>query len=404
MRSANALRPECAKSPLRTDAAGAGSTTPRRNILRPYATAGVAIVGAGLVAVTPVATPLPASETPREVSLTAGWLSDLIQPWQDMINTTSANASILLDNYFIAPGLAMQQFMVNQADFAQQLLDDPASLPAVTAQLQQNLAAVLTGYTLSDPSTQVLNSVINHTLSPANGLDYTGHYGIFGLLPTYMPPDQADLVNPILNFLSSPLSGIIIGSLGPGISPWVALMNSITDGDGLNEILVNMVGAFFNGATLDLGFLLPLINDSGYLPGGMGLAHLDFAFGGLLTPGVVAIGPYGVDGTDVPAVGGSIFNSVGLTMTGVPFVGQFPIESFGVGPIGAWMGWEQTLASLLGWTTVGGGWDGKGPINVGPPGVDLNLPTIPDDLLDDGGASALATDAASWFQDLLGAF
>lgn len=406
LRSANALRPKCAASPRRTDAAGAGGATARRGILRPYATAGVALVGASLVAVTPVAAPPTERQTLREVELTAGGLSDLVQPWQDMFNTTSANASVLLDNYFIAPGLAMQQFMVNQADFAQQLLDDPASLPAVTAQLQENLVAVLTGYSLSDPSTQVLNSVINHTLSPADGDDVTGHYQIFSLLPSYMPPDQADMVIPILNFLASPLSGIIIGSLGPAISPWVALMNSITDGDGLNEILANTVGAYFNGATLDLGSLLPLINDSGYLPGGMGLAHLDFAFGGLLTPGVVAVGPYGVDGTDVPAVGGSIFNSVGLDMTGVPFAGHFPIESHAVGPIGAWMGWGQTLASLLGWITVAPapGWDGKGPIDVGPPGVDLSLPTIPDDLLDDGGASALATDAASWFQDLLGAF
>ena len=80
-----------------------------------------------------------------------------------------------------------------------------------------------------------------------------------------------------------------MGELGPDHRPLVALGNSISAGDDFNKTLANMVGAFFNGADLNLDSLIPAIEQAGILPAGMNIENLDIAFGGLLSPGEVAI-------------------------------------------------------------------------------------------------------------------
>src|SRR5690625_4741950 len=161
-----------------------------------------------------------------------------------------------------------------------------------------------------------------------------------------LPADlDADQLMPLVNFLASPLSGLIIGSMGPWLSPWVALMNGIQDGDGFNEIMANMSGAFFNGADLNLDALAPLINSLGLLPDGSEIHHIDLALGGLLTPGMVAAAPNLVPGTgdEIAAPGGSILNSLGLNLDisfqGIPITAD--VTGHAVGPIGAWEGWMQ---------------------------------------------------------------
>ncbi len=363
--------------------------------LRPYVTAGVAIVGASLIAATPTVPP-PNISVARDVALTAS------SAWDEVFNTAQQNLTQMLNNYYLAPGVAFQQFIANQNSYAQQLLDDPANITAVTEQIRNNLDGLLTGFILSNPSTETLDTVLSHTLAAGNSANFTfGWYDLFagplasiagGMFP-------ADLI-PVIHFLSSPLSGIIMGSLGPAIAPWVALLNSIDDHDGISTTLANMFGASLNGATLNLDSLLPVINQvaGGLLPAGMGIGHLDIAFGGLLTAGHVAIDPYQVLGAggavvaETPAVGGSILNSVGIDLTGVPILGSINIASNAVGPIGAIMGLEQTIGALL-----GSGWDGKGAVPVTPPLAGSDLPLIPD--LDDGGAGGAA--ATDWFADLM---
>lgn len=372
--------------------------------LRPYVTAGIAIVGSGLIAATPVTTPLTSGPTIRDVALTAGGLPDLLDPWTAVFNQASENATALLQNYYLAPGVAFQQLMANQSQFLQSILDDPSTIPTVMQQMQANLDAVLTGYTLQNASGGIdlngfegnVGTVASHTIS---GTDLAtlafGHDLLFALLPQFLPADISSFATPIVDFLASPLSGIIIGSLGPSIAPWVAMMDSIQDGDSLNEIMASWMNGFLNGATINLDFLLPLLAQTGLLPAGTEITHLDFALGGLLTPGTVAVGPYGVDLPDgstaeVPAVGGSIFNSLGITLTasllpGVPIA----IESHAVGPIAAWEAWGQTIGALL-----GSGWSGKGPVDVAAPGPGITFPTLPDDFFDDGGSgSSAASDA-----------
>ncbi|MFL0178684.1 MULTISPECIES: outer membrane porin GjpA [unclassified Mycobacterium] len=366
-------------------------------ILRPYATAGVVIAGSGLIAATPVVAPAPAIASATEVALTAG-LSD---PWQDVLNEASSNASTLLNNYMLAPGVAWQQLFANSMDYIQQFLDDPSAttLAEINTAIQGHLAAVRGGWAVQDMLATDKGLVTQHTL---DGAGLTGHAFLYNQLPSFLPPDvDSDAVIPIVDFLTSPLSAIIIGSLGPGISPWVAMLNSINDGDSLNEIIANMWGGFLNGATLDLDSLLPAINDAGFLPIGMSLDHLEFAFGGLLTPGSVSVGPYQVLGTggaveaEVPAVGGSIFNGIGIQMVGVPLLNQIAMDGQGIGPIAAWQAWGQIVGSLL-----GSGWSGKGAVVVTPPMVGVELPVLPDAVFDDGGMGAESTDFFAGIESL----
>lgn len=331
----------------------------------------------------------------RDVALTSGEAD--LTPWIDVFNTASANSTTLLNSFFEAPAVGLQQLLANWAGFLQDFFNDPTSstVTSVSQEMQQNLAAVLTGYTLQNATTATTSIVTAHTLdkygsifSGLNG-DPTGHAAVFGEIPSFLPASDAATVTQILDFMASPASGIIIGELGPYIAPWVALSNSITAGDGFNETLANMVGAFFNGADLNLDSLIPAIEQADVLPAGMNIENLDFAFGGLLTPGQVGTVTDGV----TPDVGGSIFNGLGIDLTGVPTIQQLETISQAVGPIGAWEGWVQTIASLL-------GWDGSGS-----PLADVTLPVIPTDILDSGtSAAAVAADLSTWVQDLLAAF
>lgn len=366
--------------------------------LRPYATAGVAVVGASLIAATPMAPRLPDIQL-RDVALTAGE-ADLLAPWESVFNTASENATTLLNNFSLAPAVGLQQALVDMSDYTQQLLDNPANITTVTADLQENLRALLTGPMLINAPSDVVTAVTNHTLDGA-GLNFDGvegHLFLFQEIGSFLPSNVNPAeVTPIIDFLSSPISGVIMGELGPDISPWIALANSISAGDSFNETLANMVGAYFNGADLSLNSLIPAIEQAGIFPTGMNIENIDIAFGGLLTPGEVAIGPYN---DTIPAVGGSILNSVGIHLTGVPILGQLEIASQAVGPIGAMEGLDQTIGDLL-----GSGWDGKGPVDVTAPLTGITLPTIPAEVLDSGTAAASAAgDLSTLVQDILSAF
>jgi hypothetical protein len=202
------------------------------------------------------------------------------------------------------------------------------------------------------------------------------------------------------------MSGLLIGAMGPVISPAVALLNSAlavgaalqasdpaTALSDLLDVPANVVNSFFNGADLNLDALAPLIAQAGILPAGTTIDALDYAFGGLLTPGSVSQGTYTQDGNIDPiqTPGGSILNSLGLTVTtdalGVPLT--LAIPSRAVGPLGALEGISQTVGVLL-----GDHWDGKGAVQT-PPLSGLHFPTLSDTAEDPAAVTAATEDAAA---------
>ncbi|MBS9536056.1 outer membrane porin GjpA [Mycobacterium sp. M1] len=374
--------------------------------LKPYATAGVALIGATFLAVTPVSAPAPGPSALRDVALAAGGspFGDFLAPWLAQYNTAAENATVLANNFYLAPGVGLQQMIANATDYAQQLADDPTKLAAITLEMQENVKAVNDAWTLMNAGPDTMDATTLHTVdaSDLSTLSF-GHDLILQLLPQFLPADvDPAMVTPIVNFLASPASAMIMGMLGPGLSPWVALMNSINDGDGFNEIMANMFGAYFNGATLNLDSLLPLIADTGFLPEGTTLTHLEFALGGLFSTGSVGQADYelfdssGNVVNSVQAVGGSMFNALGVSLQ-TSILPGFTIELAGqpVGPIAAWEAWSQTVAGLLdgGKGVSPWAWDGKSggtPPPALPPLSGGSLPLIPADTFDDGGASGSA--------------
>ena len=228
------------------------------------------------------------------------------------------------------------------------------------------------------------------------------------LLPGFLPPGiDAAAVTQVLQVLSSPLSGLLIGAVGPVISPGVALLNSVLavgaalqasdPSAALSDLLdapANAVNAFFNGADLNLDALVPLIANAGILPAGTTIDALDYAFGGLLSVGSVSQGTYTQGGTLDPGIttpGGSILNSLGLTVTtdalGVPLT--LAIPSNAVGPLGALESISQTVGVLL-----GDHWDGKNAVQT-PPLSGLQFPTLSDTAEDPAAVNAATNDTTA---------
>lgn len=360
---------------------------------RSWVTAGVAVAGVGMIALAPSVTsaaPLaqPATDA-AAVQLAADWKP--FTAYIDAFNKTSANASTLFGNFMLAPGVSLQQAIVNQAGYLQQVIDDPSTIDTVIDSMRSNLKAIATGLTLIGADADTTSTVTNHSVDGLHGV-------IVSMLPQFLPADSAidpAVVSAVMNVLASPLSGVLIGLAGPVVSPVVAVLNSaitiaaaVQAGDrsaafsDLWDAPAKVIDSVFNGATLDLTALTPMINDTGLL-GGTTLNSLDIAFGGLFTPGSIGRGTYDVNDGTIAAAGGSILNSVGLNLTtdalGFPLTLDIPGQA--VGPIGALEGMSQTVGALL-----GDNWDGKDG-KVIPPLAGLEFPQLP-------GGSTSTTDAA----------
>jgi hypothetical protein len=367
---------------------------PKQVATRHWITAGVAVAGAGLIAVAPGVTPvLPDMHHAMQaaaVRLTAGW--DPLTAWQNAFNTASANASTLADNFLLAPGVGLQQAIVNQVGFLNELVDDPSSISTVLSQFLTNAQTVATGLTGLGASKATATAANAHSVDTLHGL-------LASILPTELPPNiDAAAVTQVLDVLESPASGLLIGAAGPIISPGVALLNSVLaigaalqahdPSAALSDLLdapANAVNAFFNGADLNLDALVPVLANSGVLTGGTTISAIDYAFGGLLSVGSVSQGTYTQNGTITPITtpGGSILNSLGLSVAltagGTPIV----IASHAVGPLGALESLSQTVGVLL-----GDHWDGKKAVQVAP------LSTLTDKAEAPAAASAATKDLA----------
>lgn len=343
----------------------------KQEVARNWLTAAGAVVAAtGMIAAAPGLAPVPATVAhdiqSASVRLTAGW--DPFAPWQAAFDTAKAGATVLGDNFLLAPGVGLQQAIANQIGYAKQLFEDPSSFEAVSQQFAANVMKVATGLTLIGADEATRDAVLKHTLGGLHGLS-------LDMFPSFLEEGvDVETFSAVMNFLASPLSGVLIGSVGPVISPAVALLNSaaaiseaLQAGDtttALSSLLgvpAGMVDAFLNGANLNLDALAPMINDSGLVKDTVSIEGINVAFGGLLTPGSVDRNTYEYTDEEgnkvtVPSVGGSIFNSLGLDIkfAGIPI----SVEGEAVGPIGALQGLSQTVGVLLGsgWDD----WDGKG--------------------------------------------
>ncbi len=364
--------------------------------LHPYATAGTAMVGASMIAIAPVATPLPDISQVRDVQLTgtSDILSIPFNTFQDAL-TNDGNLSLA----FVDANNALVDAIQTNPDWFSALTNPHELFGALTflAGDQKNFLNPLAEFTTSLPS-------------GTGGLGapdfFLGNFLLYGLLtnqggpllPGIIPEIPAPIPE-IAQVAASPLSGLLLGAVSPMVAPLVPFLNPFMEliadiqsgtspdiGQLAQELLaapLNSINAFFNGDTLDLDALVPLVNQAGLLPEGTSIVDLSVAFGGLLSPGEVGGTLDALSQPELPPPllgGGSILNALGITISAVnpvdptlpPIVLQFgPGE--GVGPYGALIGLERVIAELLsGNLDFGSGSGGAAAVDVGSLFPDLS--------------------------------
>ncbi len=302
---------------------------------------------------------------------------DPLPRWTQVLDTTSRNAQTVLG----APAGGLRTLIGGVSTGLRQLTSNPA---AVFGNLQTAAQSVF----LVGAPQDVASAVVQHTLGgvtqatnpgaippepavvPLNGVHVDLYEGLVGLgdFQTGSSSLEAAFVAGLTNFAASPASGVLLGAVGPFLSPVVALANSagtvFSDLNGgspaaalghLIDTPANVVDAFFNGATLNLDPLAPTFNPfvTAGSAGGERLDGLSVAFGGLLSPGQVVAG---ANGTTYHGTGGSLLNALGLEFSFFPpddFAGgSLSIPAIPVGPIGATAGLINVLGHALGGTLL----------------------------------------------------
>jgi len=248
--------------------------------VRPYFTGGIALVGASVIAVSPIAPPLPDFHLPnpaqvaKEVELAA--FVNPITTLTDVIQTAINNLSTTGGQVLADPFPVLQQIGVNQQGFATTL-----STPA------QGLANAIASSTLPASLQTALGQVAAGDIAGAvstlnNALTTAGLGAVIPLLPVFAIPSQMaqNLLN-VTNTLSTgglPLAlGLSVLSTVEGTAFQVgasaqAAVDAVQAGDGVTALsaLLNgpaeITGAFLNGVPSQ-GFV-------GILSPSLGLANV----------------------------------------------------------------------------------------------------------------------------------
>jgi hypothetical protein len=130
-----------------------------QNALRPYATAGVALVGASIIAVTPLAVPPPRVET-RPVQL--------VDAWSELVSNTTTNLNLIIDNASssditqLFDQLVTNPFGVIEAlaNFDPTVTTDLGSLPAtISVELPPGLELAIAGLGATGATLTTLETV-----------------------------------------------------------------------------------------------------------------------------------------------------------------------------------------------------------------------------------------------------
>lgn len=293
--------------------------------------------------------------------------------WTATLDSTARNAQTVLGAApaslnTLAGGVStgLRQLATDPAAFFGNLRTAAQSVFLVGA--PQDVASAVVLHTLGGVTQATNGSVTPPEIVPVNDVHVQLYEGLAGLadFQTGSSGFEQTLVAGLTNFAASPASGVLLGAVGPFVSPAVALWNTagsvfadLTGGSpvaALGHLIdapANVVDAFFNGATLNLDALAPTFDPfvTSGSAGGERLDGLSFAFGGLFSPGEVVTG---ASGPMYYGTGGAMLNALGLRFSFFPpdeFAGgSLSIPAIPVGPIGATAGLISILGHALGGT------------------------------------------------------
>ncbi len=328
--------------------------------IRSSLTAGIAVIGAGAIALSPVQ-PLPdhAAAPPQRAveSLAVNLASsiDVITPLVDTFNTSVANLKALADFYSKDPVPLLRTVGANIGTYFGELTNGQANL--IPGQIQKNINTFFyspwwnsPGKTIPnpDPATFPSDYISSTQTVKKLGVLFGSQSGVYGVAAPLVA-GQAPNLTPILEFTATPYSGQLLGLLSPVLSALVQTVRSFTavdqfvqDGDligAINELLnipTKVTNASLNGAgALDLTAIVQNI-----LP--PAIAPLIQAFGlnlgGAITPAVPFNGSLAVT-NNPPTVftGGTLFDSVSAKAS---------VAGIGAQTTGLPVGWAQSVIGL----------------------------------------------------------
>jgi hypothetical protein len=318
-----------------------------QNSVRPYATAGIALVGASMIAVTPVAAPpIPVQVRPVQ----------LVDAWSDLIANTTANLDNIISNANSSDiTQVFNDLLTNPygviaalANVDPTVTTDLTSLPAtITVDLPPGLELMIAGLGSSGATLTALESVAQQLQSDPS---FTNLYeGVATVLNAYLNgQDNISLLGgaitiPLYNGILAPETSAdvninltsLIDALGLGNTPLTdldlsSLLSQLGLGDltlgslfsdlGLSTDLLGNLLSSGSGVT-NLGDLLNLLGLNGLDLGsldltsilsGLGLdTNLDLSTLSLST----VLTAFGLENTTIPVLGDSLYsllNSSGI--------------------------------------------------------------------------------------------
>ena len=325
---------------------------------RSYLTAGVAAFGAGAIALAPVqpvsqdSAISPVLRSSLAVDLAAS--IDPITPWVDTFQTASQNIERLFTLGLATPLPIITQIITNFGTYLSELPDIGTIIGQVFGNVGNAIGAPFAVPVSCSDGLQGPCENISTAGVIDSPLGVLTQQAVFALLPGILPPDQYASLKPILDFTTSPISGALLGLIGPVVGPVVSVVNSVgaiigalgqSDFEGaiseLINIPANVTNALLNGGQfLDLTPVLSLVGVT--LPDS--ISSLGFNMGGLLSTGISPVPPQ--EGAPADPLAGVMFD--GLAFTADLGLGA-PITDPGlsVGPIRALIGLNQKVAEAI---------------------------------------------------------
>ncbi len=334
---------------------------------RSYLTAGVSVLGAGAIALSPVQ-PLPAASpalakasSTAAVNLAAS--IDPITPWIETFQTAKVNTTQLYEAKR-NPGPTtpvLRQIIQNVQVYATELNDPQLIIQQITQNIQNAIKAPLDEAVLPSGVSGNINNTIGVTcvVDPNCGVDAATKWQTTYLLTQLGSPELAALV-PIANTLSTPLMGAILGWAGPGlgaIAQTIDTVNAVTTAikaqdwtAALNEVI--NYPAYVTNAVLNGGEQLDVTQVVGAIASQMGITlpagtKVGIATGGFLSPAVALGGTDPAGTTPLPfrGWGGVAWDSVSLEAN----VGGIGVWTKGtpVGNSGTQYGLKYAIANAI---------------------------------------------------------
>jgi hypothetical protein len=253
-----------------------------QHVLRPYATAGVALVGASIIAVTPVAAP-PIGVQVRPVQL--------VDAWSDLVANTTANLDSIISNASSSDiTQVFSELLTNPygviaalANLDPTVTTDITSLPAtISVQLPPGLELAIAGLGSSGATLTALESVAQQLQSDPSFTNLSE--GVATVLNAYLNgQDNVSLLDgaitiPLYNGILAPETSAdininltsLIDALGLGNTPLTDLdLSSLLSQIGLGDLNLGSLFSDLGLSTKGLGDLLgdptlgTLLNDLG---------------------------------------------------------------------------------------------------------------------------------------------